>query len=116
LERGESVWIVAAPQTRPVLWLTDEEAGAADALSIRGAAASRFVLDGILIAGRGIAISPGVDALDEDDGAGDQGDVCEIVIRHCTLVPGWGLSHDCEPRRPSEPSIVLDESRTCLRI
>jgi hypothetical protein len=123
LGRGESLWIVAAPLTRPVLWLTDENAGAADALSVRGAAGSRFVLDGILVAGRGIDISPaspdGGEEPEAIPAAAEQSeaeDLCEILIRHCTLVPGWGLSHDCEPRRPSEPSIVLDGSRACLRV
>ena len=30
-----------------------------------------------------------------------------IHIRHCTLVPGWGLHNDCKPRRPAEPSLEL---------
>jgi hypothetical protein len=120
LGRGESLWIIAAPQTRPVLWLTDESAGAVDAISIRGAMGSRFTMDGILVAGRGINIAPANGEPADDGGVsganGGTQDLCEILIRHCTLVPGWGLSHDCAPRRPSEPSIVLDESRACLRI
>jgi hypothetical protein len=118
LARGESLWIVAAPLARPVLWLSDEDVGAADGIAIRGAAGSRLALEGILIAGRGIAIAPAHDPLLDEEAArpGDEGDLCEILVRHCTLVPGWGLSHDCEPRHPSEPSIVLDGTRACLRI
>jgi hypothetical protein len=36
-----------------------------------------------------------------------QGDLCDVTIRHSTLVPGWGLEGDCEPKRPNEPSLEL---------
>jgi hypothetical protein len=31
----------------------------------------------------------------------------QVTIRHCTLVPGWDLDDDCEPRRPAEASLEL---------
>lgn len=105
LQAGESAWIVAAPGARPVLWNSDLKPGRPESMTVRGAAGSRLVLDGVLLAGRGLRIAPLAD-----------GDLCEVLIRHSTLVPGWGLRHDCTPQRPSEPSIVLDGSRTCLRI
>jgi hypothetical protein len=37
----------------------------------------------------------------------EQGDLCDITIRHSTLVPGWGVDCDCEPKRPNEPSLEL---------
>jgi hypothetical protein len=40
----------------------------------------------------------------------------EIAIRHCTLVPGWGLDNNCEPRRPNEPSLELYNVRARVRI
>ncbi|MYN17577.1 hypothetical protein GTP81_12515 [Rugamonas sp. FT107W] len=164
LGQGESVWIVAAPGTRPVLLLTDERDGAADRISVQGAAGSRLTLDGLLVAGHGIDISPrlpddgeGTDvtlrspedgeaiaprqsaddhgtgiapgpAADGDgidtaprppaanDGATSTGDLCQVWIRHSTLVPGWGLSCDCRPTHPGQPSVVLDGSTACLRI
>jgi hypothetical protein len=115
LQAGESVWIVAASGTRPVLWLGDFRASGPDAISVRGARGSRFALDGVMVAGRGVNIAP----LAADDAQGAvpvAGDLCQVLIRHSTLVPGWGLQHDCEPRRPSEPSVVLNGSHTCLRI
>lgn len=115
LQPGESVWIVAAPGKRPVLWLGDFRAGGPDAISVRGGRGSRFALDGVLVAGRGIDISPLV-IDDAQSAAPADADLCQVLIRHSTLVPGWGLQHDCEPHRPSEPSIVLNGSRTCLRI
>lgn len=30
-----------------------------------------------------------------------------VSIRHCTLVPGWSIDAECEPRRPSEPSLII---------
>ena len=98
-----------------MLWLSDVKAGRPDAMSISGAKGSRFALDGVLIAGRGIDI----DAPPPDDpnaGLPADADLCSVLIRHCTLIPGWGLRHDCEPDQPSEPSVVLNGSRTCLRI
>jgi hypothetical protein len=43
-------------------------------------------------------------------------DLCDVTIRHCTLVPGWGLTRDCNPRRPSEPSIVCEGSSATVDI
>ncbi|RFP10994.1 hypothetical protein D0T25_27160 [Duganella sp. BJB488] len=140
LGQGESVWIVAAPGTRPVLLLTDERDGAADRISVQGATGSRLTLDGLLVAGHGIDISPrlpddggGIDVTlrsPEDreaiaiapglaadgDGGTNTGDLCQVWIRHSTLVPGWGLSCDCRPTHPGQPSVVLDGSAACLRI
>ncbi|HVM14308.1 MAG TPA: hypothetical protein VM287_08250 [Egibacteraceae bacterium] len=39
-----------------------------------------------------------------------------VVIRHSTLVPGWSLSSDCEPRRPTEASIDLVNLDGRLRV
>lgn len=78
-----------------------------DAFTVSGKAGSRLVLDGLLIAGRGIQIM----GVDRNDEAGkDQGDLCDVTIRHSTLVPGWGLTCDCEPKRPGEPSLTLVDS------
>lgn len=138
LDKGESVWIVAAPGTRPVLMLGDDHDGAADRISVQGAAGSRVAFDGLLIAGHGIDIAPRwVDESEtgteiegdmetgrmrgnlpdgEPEAGADAGDVCQVWIRHSTLVPGWGISCDCRPTHPTQPSIVLDGSAACLRI
>jgi hypothetical protein len=39
-----------------------------------------------------------------------------VTIRHSTLVPGWGLHPDCEPKRPAEPSLELFNVRARLTI
>ncbi len=41
---------------------------------------------------------------------------CELVLRHCTLIPGWDLGCDCEPKRPNEPSLDFAGSHAALRI
>lgn len=99
LEEGESLQLRAANGKRPVLRLLDQVADRADAFSIIGQRASRFVLDGLLVTGRGLRISG-------PDGR-EGGDLCDVRIRHTTLVPGWGVHCDCEPKGPNEPSLEL---------
>jgi hypothetical protein len=42
--------------------------------------------------------------------------VSGVTIRHCTLVPGWGLECDCGPKRPSEPSLGITGAPRCITI
>jgi hypothetical protein len=87
-----SLELRAASGARPVLLLIDLHASRPDALTVSGETHSRFTLDGITIAGRGIQVSGALDSL---------------TIRHSTLVPGWSLHSDCTPRRTNEPSLAL---------
>lgn len=118
LGAGETVAIVAASGKRPVIWLTDETAGASDAITVRGARNSRVILDGLLIVGRAVEVGNLGLELPEDAAQveGGAGDPCEIWLRHSTLVPGGALHPNCDPRRPAEPSLVVDGSTTCIRI
>lgn len=132
LEPGEYVQVRAASRCRPVLRLLDYRVDQPDPFRLSGGAGSRFVLDGFLVAGRGLVIS-GHSMGPEDDPEADHGaddggdepvpgepdahdepaagpDLCEVAIRHCTLVPGWDLDCDCSPGRPDEPSITLDRT------
>lgn len=104
LEAGESLQIRAANRTRPVIRLLDYMTDRPDAFTVSGKQGSRFKLDGLLITGRGMQVA-GPDRGDAELFA--QGDLCDVTIRHSTLVPGWGLEHDCEPERPNEPSLEL---------
>lgn len=110
---GAYLQIRAANGARPVLWLLDQMANRSDALTIAGGAGSRFVLDGLLVTGRGLRVN-GPEQTDED-GVGD-GDLCDVTIRHSTLVPGWALDCDCIPRRAGEPSIELVDTTARLTI
>ncbi len=114
LDPGEAIQVRAADLTRPVLRLLDVRASQPDALSVGGGPGSRFVLDGLLVSGRGIEVHGPQD--DGDGQASSREDLCELVIRHCTLVPGWSLQCDCDPKRPGEPSITLDGTRASLRV
>ena len=112
LDAGEAIQLRAAERTRPVLRLLDVRASQPDALSIAGQSGSRVLLDGLLIVGRGIEVQG-----PNDEGEGPPpDDLCELLIRHCTLVPGWALHCNCDPKRPGEPSITLDGSRAALRV
>lgn len=89
---GKTLELRAAQGTRPTIFLGDRRANQPDPMLISGERGSRFVLDGILVTGRAIEIRQHLD---------------ELVIRHCTLVPGWTLHSDCEAHRPGEASLVL---------
>lgn len=112
LERDEHLQLRAAVHARPVLRLLDYIVDRPDPFSIRGKRGSSFTLDGILVTGRGLAVHGN----DQGEGSDRDDDLCEVVIRHCTLVPGWGMRENCEPIRPAEPSIELLGTRARLRI
>ncbi|MFF1355531.1 hypothetical protein [Streptomyces sp. NPDC058297] len=108
LDPGDRLELRAAEGTRPVLRLLDWYSNRPDALNIRAVADDcapyerpRIVLDGLLVAGRGINVT---------------GPMGAVVVRHTTLVPGWSLEPECEPHSPDEPSIVLDRTTACLQI
>jgi len=61
----------------------------------------RLVMDGLLITGRGVEIS---------------GHLSQVLIRHCTLVPGWALDNKCNPESETEPSLLLTDTKTLLAI
>lgn len=92
LEEDQGLQLRAASGSRPVIRLLDWHTELPDDLSVTGASGSRFTLDGLLITGRGVHI---------------EGELDDVIIRHTTLVPGWALHPDCEPRRPAEPSLEL---------
>lgn len=111
LEAGESLQLRAANRTRPVIRLIDNVSDRPDAFTISGKKASRFKLDGLTVMGRGLQIN-GPDRA--DPGRSAEGDLCDVVIRHSTLVPGWGLESSCEPWRPNEPSLELFNTNAAI--
>jgi hypothetical protein len=113
LGEGEYLQIRAASGKRPVIRLLDHSVERPDGFSVRGKRASRFKLDGILVAGRGLRISG---PFENTDKPSDKGDLCDVVIRHCTLVPGWWLDCNCAPAAPHEASIALFDSSARLTV
>jgi hypothetical protein len=103
LRAKQTLQLRAADGKRPVIRLLDWQTSLPDNLSVRGepGAAAWFTLDGLLITGRGVQI---------------EGNIRGVTIRHSTLVPGWGLHCDCEPKRPTEPSLALFDAPACLTI
>jgi hypothetical protein len=101
LGEKQSLELRAANRVRPVLRLLDFQTDRPDALSVTGEEGSRFTLDGFLVTGRGVEL---------------RGNLARFTMRHSTLVPGWGLHHDCEPHRPSEPSLEIETPHVCVDI
>ena len=92
LERNQRLQLRAASGTRPIIRLLDWQTDLPDNLTVTGERGSCFTLDGLLVTGRGVQV---------------EGALAKVEIRHSTLVPGWVLDPDCEPRRPAEPSLEL---------
>ncbi|MFY9719131.1 MAG: hypothetical protein WAK16_05740 [Candidatus Cybelea sp.] len=101
LAKGQTLQLRAANRCRPVIRLLDWQSSAGDDLSVSGDGPSWFVLDGIVVTGRGLQVG---------------GTVSGVTIRHSTLVPGWGLACNCEPTRPAEPSLDIVDSPLCITI
>ncbi|MBU6257823.1 MAG: hypothetical protein KGL18_20510 [Burkholderiales bacterium] len=109
LADGQSLQLRAASRVRPVIRLIDWQTDLPDALSVTLGAASRCTLDGLLVTGRALAVQGREGAPAAICGA-------RLTIRHCTLVPGWGIACDCAPRRPAEPSLELTGLRASVEI
>jgi hypothetical protein len=101
LAKGQTLQLRAASGHRPVLRMLDYQTSAPDNLGISGAAGSWFVLDGVVVTGRGVQIS---------------GEVSGVTIRHCTLVPGWSLDISCKCKHPTEPSIEVLGAPACVTV
>lgn len=103
LAARQTLQIRAANGRRPVIRLLDWQTSEQDDLTVSGppGAGAWFTLDGVVVTGRGVQV---------------EGGVAGVTIRHCTLVPGWGLKCNCEPLRASGPSLQLVNSPDCLSI
>ncbi|MGW2250041.1 hypothetical protein ACWCXH_07565 [Kitasatospora sp. NPDC001660] len=105
LDPDDRLTIRAAQQTRPLLRVLDWSSNRPDALHVIGprpcAKPPRITFDGLLVAGRGLRVRGGVGA---------------VVIRHCTLVPGWSLDQECNPEHTEEASVELADTPACLRV
>jgi hypothetical protein len=108
LREDHTLQIRAASGVRPVLRLGDVVINKADAFTISGEKGSRLILDGLLIFGRGLRVNG--PKYDKKKAKTPPEDLCHLVIRHSTLVPGWKLDVECEPKRPNEPSLELNDT------
>ena len=110
LSPKQSLQIRAADRKRPVIRLLDWQTDGPDALTATMAEASEFILDGLLITGRGVSISGAEERTTNS--------VCaaRVVIRHCTLVPGWAIDGQCTPASPNKESLHLRNVRAKVSI
>lgn len=119
LPEGQSLQLRAASRVRPIIRLIDWQTDQPDALRVTMNARSRLTLDGLMITGRAVQIhGPAREYGEEGADEVTVADICaaEVTIRHCTLVPGWGLDNDCAPVRPAEPSLELINVRARVAI
>ncbi len=75
-------------------------------LELTGGAGAQLVLDGFLIEGAGIAIP--------DTVGGSANGLDRVTLRHCTLVPGLGLTRAGKPTAPGAASLVNASADTVL--
>jgi hypothetical protein len=101
LTAKQTLQIRAANRKRPIIRLLEWQTCLPNDLRVTGEKDTWFTLDGLLITGRGVRV---------------EGDIAGVTIRHSTLVPGWGLHCDCQPFRPTEPSLELVNSPDCVSI
>jgi hypothetical protein len=114
LREGQTLQLRAADGVRPVIRMLDWQTDLPDSLSVFMQARTRFTLDGFMITGRSVHLYGPRPETPQDPRVPICGS--EVVIRHCTLVPGWGIGCDCEPDRPAEASLELYNIRAKVRI
>ena len=68
-------------------------------------------MDGLLLTGGALRLEPSQDASSPDCTA-----IRRVTLRHCTLVPGWGVHCNCEPRSPAAASIEILGARLRLAV
>ena len=119
LAADQTLQLRAANRARPVLRLLDWQTGRPDSLTVRMEPGAHFTLDGLLVTGRGIHTrhKPSDEPKEASEKEGQKEEGREslqardkrsgVHIRHATLVPGWTIGPDCEPRRPTEASLEL---------
>ncbi|MFC9493567.1 hypothetical protein [Streptomyces sp. NPDC056982] len=106
LEPGDRLTLRADDGSRPVLALPDRTEHGPASLRINGTgprdeSLPRIVLDGLMVTGGSIQVS---------------GKVGQLVVRHCTFVPGWGLDARGLPRSPEEASLELIDTPVYVEV
>jgi hypothetical protein len=125
IAEDRSLQLRAANATRPILRMLDWQTDRPDSLSVKMSQGSRFTLDGFLVTGRGLSITASkLPTRNRDPKAvmnrcdNPRNEICPaaVVIRHCTLVPGWTLDCDCQPMTPNKESLELRNVRAKVTI
>ncbi|HPE49914.1 MAG TPA: hypothetical protein PLS83_00300 [Methanothrix soehngenii] len=105
LESGDRLELRAANGKRPVIRLLNWETNRPDSLKIIGTGGdggpASIVLDGLVVTGRGVKVT---------------GELTEVKIRHCTLVPGWMQEDERQLHKSAAPSLRLKNTTARLSI
>ena len=102
LRPDQHLLVRAAERTRPVLCPADRQAGRPACFSVTLPPGSRLTLDGLVMAG---PVHLSGDSRPEAGGDGRK--AARVVIRHCTLVPGWAPRSGRDTGRPTPPAVEL---------
>ncbi len=95
---GHEVVVAARNGARPLL-------AAGGPLELAIGARGRLVLDGLVIGGGALHLAAAAD-----------NEPRELVLRHCTLVPGLNLQPDGSASSPGSPSLVIEHPFAVVRI
>lgn len=105
LEADDRLELRSANGKRPVIRLLNWETNRSDSLKIAGTCGEgrpgSITMDGLVITGRGIKVT---------------GELSEVRIRHCTLVPGWMQEEDHQRQKSTAPSLRLINTTARLTI
>jgi hypothetical protein len=108
---GQTLQIRAANRCRPVIRIVEHSTSLPDSVRVLAYPTSCFILDGVLVAGRGLHIDePEAEVYMRDQQA------ARVIVRHSTLVPGWLLLPETEPVKNEGASIELNNVLTTLLI
>ncbi len=94
LAAGQRVELRAHDGCRPPLMLAGDTA-------VGGGPDAELILNGFLVTGGALRVA---------------GELRQLTIRHCTLVPGLGLDEAGEPEQPGAPSVVVVPDPAALLI
>ncbi|MFH8736155.1 hypothetical protein [Streptomyces sp. NPDC017964] len=106
LEPEDRLTLRAEDGSRPVLALPDRSENGPASLRITGTGPRegplpRIVLDGLMVTGGSVQV---------------RGKVGQLIVRHCTFVPGWDLGAHGLPRSSEEASLELIDTPVCVEV
>ena len=110
IEPGEYLQLRAAHMARPVL--RSPGGGQSLGFAVRGGAGSRFVMDGVMLAGGAIDIANAHPVAQGCAGASR----FSVRLSHCTLVPGWDPDSMLRAPWRGHASITVHGAPMALRI
>jgi hypothetical protein len=115
LKSDETLQIRAAQGVRPILELKKPTGQGAGTLLVEMEPGAKLVIDGIIISD-GYVLLRGPAKVKTGAAADEPECPAAVVIRHCTLVPGWSFRSDCSMASPDKDSIKLKKFPGSLTI